>query len=242
MTTKIFHSVLDTVYVFYLLFQFWSHRHLYRDTKQKSNRLSVKIPINARFISERRIFSGETLKTSKSESDSMHWRSSSTAGANTGTLLGASSRQFGLHSPSETTLTASSLNIPVNAEKAIDSYPSIRLVTQALKAHEIDVPSGSSGLSVPKSRWQSEDEVPITDGTHRNLPEPMDLVAGPPAGQGSALSVESFKEPRLSLTLTLVLLTVVTIVSGTRFDIQIAKICTSWRHSTQKSLWKAWTG
>ncbi|KAF8558141.1 hypothetical protein OG21DRAFT_1433827 [Imleria badia] len=204
------------IYVFYLLFQFWSHQHLYKDTKQKSNRLSVKIPINPRFISERRIFSGETLKTSKSESDSLHWRSSSAAGASMGTLLESSSRHFSLHSPSETTLTTSSLNIPVNAGKAIDSYPSIRLVTQALKDHETDVSSRSSGLSVPKSksRWQFEDEMStITEETHRNLSEPMNPAAHPPTGQGSALSVESFKESRLSLTLTLLLLTIVTILA-----------------------------
>lgn len=211
---NIIHSVLDTVYVFYLLFQFWSHQHLYKDTRQKSNRLSVKMPMNPRFISERRIFSGETLRASQSDSNSVRWRSSSITGPRMGTFLGASSRQFGLHSPSETTLATSSLNIPVDAEKTTESHPTVRLVTQGLKDHRIDASPGSSGLSLPTSRWRSEDEVStVTEETYHNLPEPMSTVAPPPPGRGSTLSVESFKEPELSLTLTLVLLTIVTIVS-----------------------------
>ncbi|KAH0833195.1 hypothetical protein J3R83DRAFT_12226 [Lanmaoa asiatica] len=163
----------------------WSHRHLYKDTKQKSHRLSVKIPINHRFISERRIFSGETLKTSQSDSDSMRWRSSSITGPRMGTLFGASSRQSSLHSPSEITLTTSSLNIPVNVEKTTDSYPTVRLVTQPLKDHRTDTSSGSSGLSLPKSRWRSEVAPTTTEEPSRNLPEPVSTVALPPPGQGS---------------------------------------------------------
>ncbi|KAG6373347.1 hypothetical protein JVT61DRAFT_6491 [Boletus reticuloceps] len=212
----LFHLVHDTVYVFYLLFQLWSHRHLYKDTKQKSNRLSVKIPVYPRFISERRIFSGDMLKPSKSESDSMRWRSS-TAGSRMGTLLGTTSGQYSLHSQSEATLTTSSLNIPATVEKIVDPHqdphPTIRLVTQALKDHEIDASSRTSELSLPKSRWRSEDEAStITEDTHRNLPEPMNPIALPPPGQGSTLSTRSFKEPRLSLTLTLLLLITVTIL------------------------------
>lgn len=211
---NIIHSVLDTVYAFYLLFQFWSHQHLYKDTKEKSNRLSVRIPINPRFISDRRIFSGETLKPSQSDSDCMRWRSSSIPGPRMGTLLGASSQQFGLHSPSETTLATSSLGIPVNAEKTVDSHPTIRLVSQALKDHGTNASSGSSGLSLPRSQRRSEDEVSTrTEVAYRSLSEPMGTVALPPPGQDSTLSVDSFKEPRLSLTLTLLLLTTVTIVS-----------------------------
>lgn len=212
--TNIIHSVLGTVYVFYLLFQFWSHRHLYKDTRQKSHKLSIKIPINPRFIPERRIFSGETLKPSQSESDSMRWRPFSFTEPRMGTLLEAPSRQSSLHSPSEVTLTASSLSIPVNAEKTTDLHPTIRLVTQSLKDHGTDAPSGSSGLPLPKTRWRSEEDVSTAiEETNHNLPEPMNTIALLPPGQESTLSVESFKEPRLSLTLTLLLLTTVTIVS-----------------------------
>ncbi|KAF8134910.1 hypothetical protein EV363DRAFT_844327 [Boletus edulis] len=208
--------VLLLIYVFYLLFQLWSHRHLYKDTKQKSNRLSVKIPAYPRFISERRMFSGDMLRTSKSESDSIRWRSS-TAGSRMGTLLGTTSGQYSLHSQSEATLTTSSLNIPATVEKTVDPHqdphPTIRLVTQALKDHEVDASSRTSELSLPNSRWRSEDEAStITEDTHRNLPEPMNPIALPPPGQGSTLSTRSFKEPRLSLTLTLLLLITVTIL------------------------------
>jgi Ca2+:H+ antiporter len=181
--------VLLFIYVFYLLFQFWSHRHLYKDMKQKSHKL------------------GETLKASKSESPSV-------AGSRLGALLGASGRQINLRSPSETTLTTSSVNAPVNDEKTIDSHPTIRLVTQGLKDHGTDPSPGSSGPSLPKSRWQSEDDVSIiTEETHRNPPGSMSTVALAPPGQGSTLSVESFKEPRMSLTMTLLLLTTVTILA-----------------------------
>jgi len=240
---NIVHSTLDTVYVFYLLFQFWSHQHLYKDTEQKSHKLSVKIPINPRFISERRIFSGETLKTSKSESDSIRWRSPSILGSKMGTLLGVSSGQSSLHSPSEVTLTTSSLDTQVNTEMTTDPHPTIRLVTQALKPHGTDASPESSGLSLPKSRLRSEEDVStITEETPRNLPESTSTVALMPTGQGSALSTKSFKEPSLSLTLTLLLLTAVTIVSRICFDMQVADTQFSWLHSTQKSLWKAWTG
>ncbi|KAN0093168.1 Sodium/calcium exchanger domain containing protein [Tylopilus felleus] len=206
--------VLLFIYACYLLFQFWSHQHLYKDTKQKSNRLSVKIPINPRFITERRIFNGEALRTSKSESDSIRRRSFSTAGSRMGTLLGATIRRTSLHSSSETTLMASSSNIPVNGEKTIDSHPTIRLVTQALEDNEVGPSSRSSGLSLPKFRWRSEDEVStITEETHRNLPDPMSPDAVLPPSEVSTLSVESLKEPRLSLTLTLLVLIIVTILT-----------------------------
>lgn len=131
-----------------------------------------------------------------------------------GALLGASSRQLSLRSPSETTLTTSSYNVPINPEKTVDSHPTIRLVTQALNDHETEGSSGSSGLSLPKSRGRPEDEAStkIVDD-YRSMPELVSTVALPPPGQGSTLSTESFKEPRLSLTLTLFLLTTVTIVS-----------------------------
>ncbi|KAI9570599.1 hypothetical protein HD554DRAFT_356719 [Boletus coccyginus] len=202
------------IYVFYLLFQFWSHPHLYKDTEQKSHKLSVKIPINPRFISERRIFSGETLKMSKSESDSIRLRSPSNLGSKMGTLLGVSSRQSSLHSPSEATLTTSSLDTQVNAEMTIDPHPTIRLVTQALKPNGIDASPEISGLSLPKSRLRSEEDVStITEEIHRSLPESTSTVTLMPSGQGSTIPAESLKEPRLSLTLTLLLLTAVTILA-----------------------------
>lgn len=236
-----FNSIIGAVYAFYLIFQFWSHQHLYKDTKQKSNRLSIKLPINPRFISERRIFSMETLRPSQSDSETVRWRSS--IGSKIG--LGAPSRPFSLHSPSETTLTTS-LNAPFNVEKTIDSHPTIRLVTEALKEHAIDAPSSSSGLSLPtQSRWRSrsEDDVStMAEGIYHNLPEPMDINELPPPGHDSILSTDSFKEPRLSLTLTLLLLTVVTVVSCIQFDARFANVLFSWSHSMQKNLSKVWTG
>ena len=212
--TRIIHLTLDTVYLFYLLFQFWSHRHLYKDSTQESSKLSVKIPINPRFISERRIFSGSTLKTLQSDSKSLHWGSSTSTGTKTGASLGTSSREFSYRSPSEITL-ATSFNVPVDpVENTIDSYPTIRLVTQALMDRETESSSGSSGLSLPRSREQSEDEASANvEGDYRTEPEPVNDDALPPPDRVSTLSTESFKEPRLSLTLTLLLLTAVTVVS-----------------------------
>ena len=208
------HPRLDIVYAFYLVFQFWSHRHLYKDSKQKSNRLSVTIPINPRFIPPRRIFSGDTLKTSRSETESLRWKSSATGGSKIGMFPGMSSR-LSLHSPSETTLTTSSFTVPINAEKTIDSKPTVRLVTQALKDYGTEGSSGSSPLSQPESRAQSMDEVStkIEDDNSNTPPEPANIDMLPPHDQRSTLSNEPFKEPKLSLTLTLFLLTVVTIVS-----------------------------
>lgn len=41
-----------TVYIAYLPFQFWSHKHLYRDTKLKSSRLLIKTPVNSHYLTE----------------------------------------------------------------------------------------------------------------------------------------------------------------------------------------------
>jgi len=153
----------------------------------------------------------EALKPSQSDSETLRWRSSMIGSR---ISLGASSRLSSLHSPSETTLTTS-LNAPFNVEKNIDSYPTIRLVTEALKEHATDAPSSNSGVSLPKSRWRSrsEDDVStMADVIHHSLPEPMDINELPPPGHDSVLSTESFKEPRLSLTLTLLLLTIVTVL------------------------------
>ncbi|KAG9315183.1 hypothetical protein JVU11DRAFT_4310 [Chiua virens] len=183
-------------YVFYLLFQFWSHRHLYKDVKQKSQRLSVKIPVNPRFISERRIFSGQFMRTSQSDSESLR----------------APNRQLSLHSPSETTLTTPSLSVPLNTEKTVDSQPTIRLVTKARGDYEADHPSGTSGLSLPRSLQRSIDESTITEDPYHTTPDPASNVETPLPGQGSNFSAYPYKEPKLSLTMTLLLLITVTIL------------------------------
>ena len=59
------------VYAAYLLFQLWSHAHLYKDTKEKSKRLSVKIPDTPRlFLQERKSLRRDVQKEDALESPS----------------------------------------------------------------------------------------------------------------------------------------------------------------------------
>ncbi|KAF8839634.1 hypothetical protein BDN67DRAFT_905166, partial [Paxillus ammoniavirescens] len=196
--------VLMFIYVAYLLFQFWSHQHLYKDTEQKSNKLSIKMPINPRFLTEKRAlstFSGEGAQMhSDTESTRLgHGISSvrSTISSRIRTLSRVSERQPNMHSTSEVTLTNPASNMQANAaDQPLLSNSTVRLVTQPLA----------------ESRQRQASTV-TTDAYRCSSPQPMDGAELPQSGEqdASTVSIGSLAEQRLSLTMTLLLLTLVTI-------------------------------
>ncbi|KIJ66859.1 hypothetical protein HYDPIDRAFT_26279 [Hydnomerulius pinastri MD-312] len=216
--------VLMFIYFSYLLFQFWSHRHLYKDVKQKSNRLSVKIPINPRFLTERRVFSGENGKLASSDTDSARWGprlGSSTFMSSVSSRMGTLPKMSNRSSPfgdSEVTLTTPAANTQADiAEKSFaPSNPTVRLVTEALRDHRVDGLPADTGSTISRSRWRlSHRASTITADTYRCAsPEPLGPAELPLSADPNAsiVSAESFKEPKLSLTMTLLLLTLVTVM------------------------------
>ncbi|KIJ11960.1 hypothetical protein PAXINDRAFT_15144 [Paxillus involutus ATCC 200175] len=200
--------VLMFIYFSYLLFQFWSHQHLYKDTEQKSNKLSVKMPINPRFLTEKRAFSTFSGEGAQMHSDTEstrlgHGLSSvrSTISSRIRTLSRVSERQPNLHSTSEVTLTNPALNMRVNAaDQPLLSNSAVRLVTQPLQDHEVE------------SRWRQASTI-TTDAYRCSSPQPMDAAELPQSGapDASTVSTGSLEEQRLSLTMTLLLLTLVTV-------------------------------
>ncbi|KIK97756.1 hypothetical protein PAXRUDRAFT_759710 [Paxillus rubicundulus Ve08.2h10] len=196
--------VLMFIYASYLLFQFWSHQHLYKDTEQKSNKLSVKMP-NPRFLTEKRVFSGDGPQMhSETKSTRLgHGISSvrSTISSRMRTLSRMSDRQPNLHSTSEVTLTNPTLNMQATAaDQPLLSDSTVRLVTQPLQDHETE------------SRWRQASAI-TTDAYRCNSPQPMDATELPHSGalDASTVSTGSLAEPRLSLAMTLLLLTLVTV-------------------------------
>jgi Ca2+:H+ antiporter len=204
-----------TVYIAYLLFQFWSHKHLYLDTKLKSSRLSVKIPVNSRYLTE-------MLSASMTMNDkrgSMHDDQSSAPSSRRVSMISSNFppmprfpyRNSPLNSSSEVTLTESKEQVPEKGYTQRSTDPLAEGVSQqqTTQAEHDHVDGGS--LNPP---W-SASPMPSPDETGRiryASPEPMtnaeraDLHRSPSAA-------ESFREPQLSWMVTLLLLTLVTIVS-----------------------------
>ncbi|KAH7884327.1 Sodium/calcium exchanger protein-domain-containing protein [Phlebopus sp. FC_14] len=203
--------VLMFIYFAYLLFQFWSHRHLYKDVKQKSDKLSVKIPIHPRFLTRDR----DPAKVSPSDTDSVRWVPRapsfvSSVSSRFGTLQKLSRNP--LQSSSELTLAVPSTNVTGDsAEKSPATNPTVRLVKDPVQNQRGASSTKDSDPAASRSRWLSHRASTITSDTFRCAsPEPMSATELPPSA--SVMSADSFKEPRLSLTMTLLLLTLVTIM------------------------------
>ncbi|KAF9243521.1 Sodium/calcium exchanger protein-domain-containing protein [Melanogaster broomeanus] len=195
-------------YVAYLLFQFWSHRHLYKDTRQKSNKLAVKMPINppprCTRIPSLRVRAMDHRQRSRHSSSRM------------GTLSTTSLRQFSLPSSSEVTLTnPASTMLVTSFNQSPPSNPSVFPVAQSMQDQTSEVAPGSTASPELARRRLSQKAPTITvDTSHCSSPQPMTATELPQSGEldASKVSTESFKEPRLSLFMTLLLLILVTIM------------------------------
>ncbi|KAI6107960.1 hypothetical protein F5141DRAFT_1215719 [Pisolithus sp. B1] len=173
--------VLTFIYVAYLVFQFWSHTHLYEDVKQKSNRLPVKLSY---WLS----YSSTVMELE------YHDRSS----------LTSFRKDPLLYSTSEATLT----NSPVHKPGDTTSVPAnlnhgIRLVPKSFGSKS----SGNSSTIINNTRRCTSPEPMSTE----EIPRSDD--AGP-----SVTSAKSFKEPRLSWAMTILLLTLVTVAVAFNAD------------------------
>ncbi|KAG0695356.1 hypothetical protein DFH29DRAFT_1005550 [Suillus ampliporus] len=173
--------VLMFIYVAYLLFQFWSHKHLYKDTKQKSDRLSVKIPVNPRYLTEK-------LSMSMSLNDrpgSMHDRRNSSSSSRRTSVVSSifpplhkfPYRNSPLNSSSEVTLTGSRENLPEITNQGITQETPDRLFEEALPQNTQPQHGGIDGSIVgPLNPPWSPSPMPSTADTspfRSASPEPM---------------------------------------------------------------------
>ncbi|KIM64319.1 hypothetical protein SCLCIDRAFT_643720 [Scleroderma citrinum Foug A] len=196
--------ILMFIYIAYLIFQFWSHRHLYKDVEQKSDRHAIKLPMT---------WSMDIGKVSPIDAGNNGGRDrssifTSAVSSRVGTLQGSPFRTSPLRSTSEATLTN---NTPsMTGEGSMPTNSTIRIVTEACRDN------GSVGPNGPKSRWNlSHKASTVAEGTSRSSsPEPATAAELPRSGtpDPSVMTAETFNEPRLSWAMTIGLLTLVTIM------------------------------
>lgn len=207
--------VLMIIYFAYLLFQFWSHTHLYQDVKQNSNRLSVRIPINSRFLSERR-----SMDHQRTSSESSFSRRSltfiSTMSSRLSTFQKPSPKNTPLQSASEVTLTSGIPSRTVDiTERSASPNMTVRLVAEPSYDSDFINSNEAHGSSASRTNWKLSNRAStITCSTYQcSSPEPMSAIDPLPTANPnvSASSNESSKEPRLSWTMTMLLLILVTV-------------------------------
>ncbi|PBL03490.1 hypothetical protein ARMGADRAFT_978710 [Armillaria gallica] len=185
--------VLMSLYTAYLLFQLWSHSHLYQDTHKKSTKLTTKVPSPASFFRKapQKTESSPSLSACASK-DNLSLKDSDSY--NNSPYLGAYATQ------SEVTLTN-----PQTSDSQ-QGY-SVRLV----------------GAGVPISRGPSNSSRSFSGSTYRGSPEmdrdnfkEVDFKGDesidesrPVSPVSSIISVQ--REPQLSVFMTLLLLSIVTV-------------------------------
>ncbi|KAL4066870.1 hypothetical protein J3A83DRAFT_4428962 [Scleroderma citrinum] len=208
--------ILMFIYISYLIFQFWSHTHLYKDIKQKSDRHPVKLAITSRFLSEKR--STEPCKVSPIDAgdtgdNSQSSIRTSVVSSRVGIIRESPYRRPPFRSGSETTLTNIS---PPNNEVSMPSNCTVRIVTEARRDDEYNSPNTDDGPTPTRSRWNlSHQGSTITEDTLRTSSLELRTATELPRSDTPDISIksaETFQEPRLSWLMTLVLLILVTIV------------------------------
>ncbi|OAX41504.1 hypothetical protein K503DRAFT_490567 [Rhizopogon vinicolor AM-OR11-026] len=199
--------ILIFIYIAYLLFQFWSHKHLYKDTKQKSDKLSVKIPVNPRYLTEKLSASISLSDKAGSIYDrpTLRSRRGSTMSSFFPPLHKFTYRSSPLTSSSEVTLTSSKENLAETADKgSLVEEPSRQ---SAQPDYNLNHGDGRT-IGALQPPWSPS---PMVDtGARCASPEPM-TTSGNSTPQRPPSSAESFTEPRLSWMVTLLLLTSVTV-------------------------------
>lgn len=216
--------ILMFIYIAYLLFQFWSHKHLYLDTKLKSSRLSVKIPVNSRYLTEM-LSASMTLNDKRG---SMHDDQSSAPSSRRVSMISSNFpplpkfpyRNSPLNSSSEVTLTESKEQVPDKGYTQKSTDPLAEGVSQqATQVGHDHVDGGSLNPPWSASPMASPDSPDETGRIRYASPEPMTISERANLHR-SPSAAESFREPQLSWMVTLLLLTLVTItVSITAEDL-----------------------
>ncbi|KAG1883420.1 Sodium/calcium exchanger protein-domain-containing protein [Suillus subluteus] len=199
--------ILMLIYVAYLLFQFWSHKHLYQDTKLKSSKLSVKIPVSSRYLTEMLSASVTLIDKPGSTHDGQSSASSSRRGSvissNFPPLPKFPYKNSPLSSSSEITLTASKEYLPETTKQGVTQESTNRLaegVSRQTTQPEHDRVDGNAVdlLDLDTGPILCASPEPMTTSERANL-------------HRSPSATDSFREPQLSWMVTLLLLTLVTI-------------------------------
>ncbi|EGN98612.1 hypothetical protein SERLA73DRAFT_73232 [Serpula lacrymans var. lacrymans S7.3] len=177
-----------TVYAAYLLFQLWSHPHLYKDAKKNSNKLSVKIPIDPFSRLEKRLTSSDGDTASLAGRWSLH----------------STSRPFTLSKPSPLYRTSYASSALGSTSEATITSPEGDIMPAAIESSQ-----EMRGIRSRKERIRAPTIERITSQTTLTLePEPMKIQELP---QSPSSEIPTPKEPKLSWTMTLTLLVVVTV-------------------------------
>ncbi|KAI5998865.1 hypothetical protein EDD15DRAFT_214484 [Pisolithus albus] len=219
-------TVLMFIYVAYLVFQFWSHTHLYEDVKQQSNRLPVKVSIGSRILprswssnTSRMLPAGAGCVGSSDRSSSMFPSVTSSR-----KVAARESLRWDPHfNSSEATLTNNPIHKPGNtASVPANLRSTIRLVPESLGDGDYNRPDPAIGstTTVPRSKSSSNSSTIVNDTPRCASPEPMSTEETPRSdGAGpSVISAKSSEEPRLSWAMTLLLLTLVTVAVAFNAD------------------------
>ncbi|KAG6331389.1 hypothetical protein ID866_7700 [Astraeus odoratus] len=211
--------VLMFIYVAYLIFQFWSHPHLYKDRKHRSDKLPVKFPMGFRFVSSKR--GVEPSKTSPPETgyDGGNDRStvpSSTVLPRTDTFIEFAPTNTLMRSASEATLTNSLNRNDDIADQSMPSSPTVRIVPQPVHSCTCHSSGAATGSVAGRSEWtlSHRSSSIMTGNSCCPSPQPISATKIPPSADcdTSVMSSEIHREPRLSWTMTLILLTLVTVM------------------------------
>ncbi|KAG1869667.1 Sodium/calcium exchanger protein-domain-containing protein [Suillus tomentosus] len=201
--------ILMFIYVAYLLFQFWSHKHLYQDSKLKSSKLSVKMPVHSRYLTE--MLSSSTTLNDK---PSMHDIRSLTSRRRVSALPKLPYKNSPLNSASEITLTGSKEHLPETIKQGVIQESTNRSsegVSRQTTQNEHDHVDGSTVAPLNPPWSTSPMPSPVdTDPIRCASPEPMTASEGADLHR-SPSATNSFREPQLSWMVTLLLLTLVTI-------------------------------
>ncbi|KAG2358426.1 Sodium/calcium exchanger protein-domain-containing protein [Suillus spraguei] len=209
--------ILMFIYIAYLIFQFWSHKHLYQDTKRRSSRLSVKIPVNSRYLTK-------TLSTSTTLNDkpgNAHDGQSSGLSSRRGSVMSSKLpplskfpyRNSPLNSSSEITLIGSKEHLPEKIKQGVTQESTNRLaegVSPQNTQPEHDHVDGST-VDLLNPPWGTSSVFAVDTGPIRcDSPDPMTTLETANL-HSSPSATDSFREPQLSWMVTLLLLTLVTI-------------------------------
>ncbi|KAG1775921.1 Sodium/calcium exchanger protein-domain-containing protein [Suillus placidus] len=208
--------ILMFIYIAYLIFQFWSHKHLYQDTKLKSSRLSVKIPVNSRYLTEM-LSASMTLNDKPGsihdgQSSAPSSRRVSVISSNFSLLPKFPYRNSPLNSSSEVTLTGSKEHLVETTKQGVTQENRLAEgVSRQNTQPEHDHVDGST-VAPLNPPWSTSPMTSIVDTGPIRYASPEPMTTSQRANlHRSPSGTESFREPQLSWMVTLLLLTLVTI-------------------------------
>lgn len=190
-----------------MVFQLWSHTHLYQDVQRNSDRLAVKLPID-----NLRVYGYGT----KSQNNSVDLRDGirSPKPSVSGSSVRSSTGPYQVSawpyaSASEITLTASRTNLDTEKHGLATPAPAVNSTVKLVQDPErspspMSSGSGSWSFNEPASNPSPPRGSNMMNAETANLGSEMKRYEEPQSDEGS--------EPELSWTMTIILLICVTIV------------------------------